>query len=60
MRLSLFFLVCLFAVTVSAEQTVIADYDDARDNFFYNQLYIGTTGESLYCGIARPTIKTVM
>jgi len=54
MRLSFFFLVCLVSFTVTAEQTVITDYDDARDNYFYDLLYIGTTGESLYCGIERP------
>ena len=54
MRLPLFFLAYLLSFTASAEQTVITDYKDARDNFFYDQLYIGTIGESLYCGIQRP------
>lgn len=40
--------------TLMAEQTVIRDYNDARDNFFYDQLYVGSVGESLYCGITRP------
>jgi len=37
-----------------AGQTVIQSYDDARDNYFYDKLYIGNIGESLYCGITRP------
>ena len=37
-----------------AEQTVINDYNDARNNYFYDQLYVGTVGESLYCGESRP------
>ena len=35
-----------------AGQTVIQNYNDARDNYFYDKLYTGNTGESLYCGIA--------
>ena len=37
-----------------AGQTVIQSYNDARDNYFYDKLYTGNIGESLYCGIARP------
>jgi hypothetical protein len=29
------------------EQAVINDYDDARNNYFHDQLYIGTTREPL-------------
>lgn len=47
----LFFLLPAYLL---AEQTVINDYSDARDNYFYNQLYVGTVGESLYCGEPRP------
>ena len=54
MRSPLFFLAYLLAVTVSAEQILINDYEDARNNYFYDQLYVGTTGESLYCAIERP------
>ena len=54
MRITYLFITCIFSFQVSAEQTVINDYNDARDNYFYNQLYIGTIGESLYCGIQRP------
>lgn len=39
-----------------AEQTVIQNYKDAKDNYFYTQLYVGVVGESLYCGIPRPII----
>ncbi len=34
-----------FSGLASAEQTVINDYNDARDNYFYDQLYVGNTGE---------------
>lgn len=44
----------LLSISTHAEQTVIHDYTDARENYFYDKLYIGTTGESLYCGINRP------
>ena len=54
MRFTSLLLACLLSFTVTAEQTVIDDYEDARDNYFYTKLYIGTTGESLYCGIQRP------
>lgn len=37
-----------------AEQNIINDYHDARDNYFYDKLYIGVVGESLYCGESRP------
>ena len=46
-------LLLIFSGSAFAEQTVINDYDDARNNYFYDQLYIGNTGESLYCGIKR-------
>ena len=52
-------LACCFPVLVFAEQTVINDYNDARDNYFYYQLYIGSVGESLYCGIQRPIFDHV-
>ena len=47
---------CLVSLclTVQADQTVIKDYDDAREKYFYKKLYINTLGESLYCGLARP------
>ena len=48
-------ILCLIFVSgLQAEQTVITNYDEARDNYFYDQLYTGTIGESLYCGITRP------
>lgn len=47
-------LIFLLPSHILAEQTVINNYEDARDNYFYNKLYIETTGESLYCGEARP------
>ena len=48
--------VLLLAISfpASAEQTVISNYDNARNNYFYDQLYIGDIGESLYCGFDRP------
>lgn len=49
-----FILILLFPASLLAEQTVINNYDDARNNYFYDQLYIGTVGESLYCGESRP------
>ena len=49
----------VFSGSALAEQTVINDYDDARNNYFYDQLYIGNTGESLYCGISRPIFDNV-
>lgn len=54
MKYTYLFVTCIFSLQVSAEQTVTNDYEDARDNYFYDQLYIGTTEESLYCGIKRP------
>ena len=57
-RLVISFLL-IVAFSASAEQTVISDYDDARDNYFYDQLYIGNTGESLYCGINRPIFDNI-
>ena len=42
-----------------AEQTAISDYVDARDNYFYDQLYTGTLGVSLYCGIKRPIFDNI-
>ena len=59
MRYIYSFLICLLSSTVLAEQTVIRDYNDARNNYFYDQLYIGNTGESLYCGINRPIFDNV-
>ena len=49
-------ILCLVALApnLQAEQTAISDYDDARDNYFYNRLYTDNIGESLYCGIDRP------
>ena len=41
-------LILLLPTYIFAEQTVINDYNDARDNYFYDKLYIGTVGESLY------------
>ena len=43
-----------FCLSAQAEQTVINNYADARDNYFYDKLYINNTGESLYCGLSRP------
>ena len=48
------FIALFFPSILLAGQTVIQSYDDARDNYFYDKLYINNTGESLYCGIARP------
>ena len=47
-------LIFLIPSCLLAEQTVINDYYDARDNYFYDKLYMGTVGESLYCGEPRP------
>jgi len=44
----------LFCLSVQAEQTVINNYADARDNYFWSKLYIDNKGESLYCGLNRP------
>ena len=46
-------ILCL-ASGLQAEQTVITNYEDARENYFYDRLYIGNIGESLYYGINRP------
>ena len=48
------FVVLFLPSALLAGQTVIQNYNDARDNYFYDKLYTGNTGESLYCGIARP------
>ena len=56
---SLLYFLAFLAFSVSAEQTVINNYEDARDNYFYDQLYVGNTGESLYCGIKRPFLDTI-
>ena len=56
---SLLYFLAFVAFSVSAEQTVINNYEDARDNYFYDQLYIGNTGESLYCGVKRPFLDTI-
>ena len=39
---------------IYAEQIVIENYEDARDNYFYSKLYVNNIGESLYCGLSRP------
>jgi hypothetical protein len=57
-RLAISFLI-IASFSATAEQTVINDYDGARDNYFDDQLYIGNTGESLYYGIARPIFDNV-
>jgi len=44
----------LFCLSAQAEQTVINNYADARDNYFYTKLYVNNTGETLYCGLSRP------
>lgn len=51
---NLLLLTLLLPTSLLAEQTVINDYDDARDNYFYDQIYIGNVGESLYCAESRP------
>jgi len=56
---SLLYFLAFVAFSVSAEQTVIRNYEDARDNYFYDQLYVGDTGESLYCGVKRPFLDTI-
>ena len=50
----LVFVLLLLPSFLLAGQTVIHDYGDARDNYFYDKLYVGNVGESLYCGVARP------
>jgi len=52
-------LILTLPTALFAEQTVINDYEDARNNYFYKQLYINNVGESLYCGITRPIPTTV-
>jgi deoxyribonuclease-1 len=59
LRYLFLFLTSLLSFSVSAEQTVIRDYNDARNNYFYDQIYIGNTGESLYCGINRPIFDNI-
>ena len=54
MKNTLYILILFLPTCLFAEQTVINNYDDARNNYFYDQLYIGTVGESLYCGESRP------
>lgn len=48
------YLLLLIPSVLLAEQTVINDYNDARNNYFYDQLYVGEVGEPLYCGKSRP------
>ena len=50
----IFTLMMLLPASILAEQAVINDYHDARDNYFYDKLYIEEVGESLYWGEARP------
>ena len=52
MRLIILFLFPI--ITFAGGQIVISDYEDARENYFWSQLYINTKGESLYCGLNRP------
>jgi len=40
-----------------AEQKIIRDYNDTKNNYFYAKHYIGHIGESLYCGVARPIVE---
>ena len=54
MKLLLSIFCLLQSTLLLAEQTVIRDYNDARNNYFYDQLYTGEVGESLYCGKSRP------
>ena len=44
------FVAVIAASVVAAQQTVISDYEEARDDFFWAQLY-ADGGETLYCGI---------
>jgi len=51
-RLIIFFFFPL--VVFAGGQIVISNYEDARENYFWAQLYIDNKGESLYCGLNRP------
>jgi len=48
--LSVLLFVGLFSGNLAAQQTTIPNYESARDNFFWPELYVDG-GESVYCAI---------
>ncbi len=48
--LSVLLFVSLFSGNLAAQQTTIPNYESARDNFFWPELY-ADGGESVYCAI---------
>ena len=49
-QIVLFLTALFFGSLALAGQTVIANYEEARDDFFWPQLY-ADGGETLYCGV---------
>ena len=60
MKFCYLFIAYLISISAFAEQTVINDYDDARDNYFYDQLYIGTIGEYHFTAEYSAPYKTTL